>query len=124
LVTDSSQSLLAGLGNFITPLFTPLGIEDWRISTAFLTGFMAKESVVSTLTVLLNGDIDKLNTLFTQQSAFVFLVFSLLYTPCVAAIATVRRELGKRYAVLVVFMQCAIAWLVAYVVNLILTAIL
>ncbi len=116
LVTDSSQSLLAVLGNFITPVFKPLGITDWRISTAFLTGFMAKESVVSTLTVLLNGELDKLPMLFSHLTAFVFLVFSLLYTPCVATIATVRRELGRRYAVLVVAMQCIIAWIVAYIV--------
>ena len=116
LVTDSSQSLLAVLGNFITPVFNPLGITDWRISTAFLTGFMAKESVVSTLTVLLNGELDKLPMLFSHLTAFVFLVFSLLYTPCVATIATVRRELGRRYAVLVVAMQCIIAWIVAYIV--------
>ena len=118
LVTDSTQSLLAMLGNFVTPVFHPLGIDDWRISTAFLTGFMAKESVVSTLTVLLNGDLDKLPVLFTPLTAFVFLVFSLLYTPCVAAIATVKRELGNWYAVLVVAVQCAIAWLVAFIVYL------
>lgn len=77
---------------------------------------MAKESVVSTLSVLLGGDISLLPTLFTKLSAFVFLVFCLLYTPCVAAIATVRRELGRRYAVLVVLTQCIIAWLVAFIV--------
>ena len=119
LVTDSAQSLLAMLGNFVTPVFEPLGISDWRISTAFLTGFMAKENVVSTLTVLLNGDLDKLPMLFTPLTAFVFLVFSLLYTPCIAAIATVKRELGNWYAVLVVAVQCAIAWFVAYIVYLI-----
>ena len=117
LTSNSSQSLLALLGNVITPIFKPLGISDWRISTAFLTGFMAKESVVSTLTVLLDGEAEKLSTLFTPLSAFVFLVFSLLYTPCVATIATVRKELGKRYAVLVVFLQCSIAWIVAFLVN-------
>ena len=114
LVTDSADSLLALLGNFVVPIFKPLGISDWRISTAFLTGFMAKESVVSTLTVLLGGDVAKLPEMFTKLTAFVFLVFSLLYTPCVAAIATVRRELGKRYAVLVLFVQCLIAWIVAF----------
>ncbi len=116
LVTDSSQSLLALLGNSIVPIFKPLGISDWRISTAFITGFMAKESVVSTLSVLLGGEIDLLPMLFTKLSAFVFLVFCLLYTPCVAAIATVRRELGKRYAFGVVFLQCLIAWFVAFLV--------
>lgn len=114
LVTNSSDSLLAALGNFIVPIFEPLGISDWRISTAFLTGFMAKESVVSTLTVLIGGDTEMLPSLFTKLTAFVFLVFSLLYTPCVAAIATVKKELGTKYAVLVVFLQCSIAWLVAF----------
>lgn len=114
LVTDSSQSILAMLGNFITPVFKPLGINDWRISTAFFTGFMAKESVVSTLTILNGGDIGNISQMFTKLSAFVFLVFCLLYTPCVAAIATVRRELGRRYAFMVVFMQCIIAWVVAF----------
>ena len=116
LVTDSSQSLLALLGNFFVPVFEPLGISDWRISTAFITGFMAKESVVSTLSVLLGGNTNLLPTLFNHLTAFVFLVFCLLYTPCVAAIATVRRELGRRYAVVVVLLQCAIAWFVAYIV--------
>ena len=116
LVTDSSQSLLAVLGNFIVPIFKPLGISDWRISTAFITGFMAKESVVSTLTVLLGGDVTKLPVLFSKLTAFVFLIFCLLYTPCVAAVATVRRELGKRYAFLVILIQCSIAWITAFAV--------
>ena len=118
LVTDASQSLLAMLGSCIVPVFEPLGISDWRVTTAFITGFMAKESVVSTLTVLLGGETDKLPALFTPLSAFVFLIFSLLYTPCVATIATVKRELGKRYALLVVLIQCSIAWLVAFLVYL------
>lgn len=116
LVNNSSESLLAALGNILVPVFEPLGIDDWKISTAFLTGFMAKESVISTLGVLLGGDIEKLPLLFTQLTAFVFLVFSLLYTPCVAAIATVKRELGRNYAILVVFLQCGIAWSVAFLV--------
>ena len=116
LVADSSDSLLAMLGNLLVPVFKPLGINDWRVSTAFITGFMAKESVVSTLTVLLGGDVNKLPVLFTKLSAFVFLVFSLLYTPCVAAIATVQRELGRAYAFFVVLMQCSIAWVVAFIV--------
>ena len=116
LVTNSADSLLAGLGNLLVPLFEPLGISDWRISTAFITGFMAKESVVSTLSVLLGGDTSKLPDLFTPLTAFVFLVFSLLYTPCVAAIATVKRELGRRYAVIVILLQCSIAWVVALIV--------
>lgn len=113
LVTDSADSILATLGNFIVPIFKPLGINDWRISTAFITGFMAKESVVSTLTVLI-GDTENLPLLFTNLTAFVFMVFSLLYTPCVAAIATVKKELGTLYAVLVVILQCSIAWFVAF----------
>ncbi len=115
LVTDSSKSLLAALGSLITPIFIPLGINDWRISTAFLTGFIAKESVVSTLTVLLGGSVEKLPELFTKLTAFVFLIFSLLYTPCVAAIATVRRELGRRWAFFIILTQCLIAWVVAFV---------
>lgn len=116
LVTDASQSLLAILGNFIVPVFKPLGITDWRVSTAFITGFMAKESVVSTLSVLLGGSTDKLPMLFTNLTAFVFLVFSLLYTPCVATIATVKRELGRFYALLVILVQCSIAWFAAFLV--------
>ncbi len=116
LVTDSADSMLAGLGSLFVPIFKPLGISDWRVSTAFITGFMAKESVVSTLSVLLGGNTDMLPQLFTKLTAFVFLVFSLLYTPCVAAIATVRRELGRKYAVLVILLQCSIAWVVAYIV--------
>ena len=116
LVTNSSDSLLSHIGSFITPIFKPLGISDWRISTAFLTGFIAKESVVSTLTVLLGGDVDKLPQVFTRLTAFVFLVFSLLYTPCVATIATVRHELGKRWAAFVILIQCTIAWFVAFLI--------
>ena len=119
VVSDSADSLLAIIGSWISPIFAPMGLGDWRISTAFITGFTAKESVVSTITVLLGGDVSALPTLFTGLTAFVFLVFSLLYTPCVAAIAAVRKELGGRYAVLVVFLQCAIAWIVAYAVYLI-----
>lgn len=116
LVSDSSQSLLAMFGNILVPVFKPLGISDWRISTAFLTGFMAKESVVSTLTVLIGGNTANLPDLFSKLTAFVFLVFSLLYTPCIAAVATVRKELGTAYAILVVFLQCSIAWVVSFIV--------
>lgn len=115
LVTDSSQSLLAVLGNYIAPVFKPLGIYDWRIATAFITGFMAKESVVSTLTVLAGGDTSQLSGMFTHLTAFVFLVFTLLYTPCVATIATVKKELGTLYAVIVILLQCFIAWIVAFI---------
>lgn len=118
-IADSpDSSILAHIGGYIAPVFEPLGFGDWRVSTALITGLTAKESVVSTLTVLLGGDIAGLNTLFTPFTAFVFLVFTLLYTPCVAAIATVRREIGgKSAAVATVFGQCAIAWLVAFVIH-------
>ena len=120
VVVDSKDSLLALIGGFAAPVFLPLGFGDWRISTALITGFTAKESVVSTLTVLFGGDMSALNTLFTPFSALVFLVFTLLYTPCVAAIASVKREMGTaRSAFLVVIMQCVIAWIVAFAVRMI-----
>lgn len=115
LVYDPSNSMLKEIGTWLVPVFKPLGMHDWKIATAFVTGFMAKESVVSTLSVL-TGGVDKLPLYFTQQTAFVFLVFSLLYTPCVASIAMVKRELGQKYAFLVVLIQCLIAWLVAFLV--------
>ena len=118
-VADSSESMLAAIGSFIAPLFRPLGFGDWRISTALITGFSAKESVVSTLTVLLGGDTAALSSLFTPLVAFAFLIFTLLYTPCVAAIATVRRELGRRWAWGVVVLQCSIAWIAAFAVRMI-----
>lgn len=117
VVSDSSQSLLALIGGLIAPLLKPLGLGDWRISTALITGFTAKESVVSTLNVLLGEK--PLSTLFTPFTAIIFLVFSLLYTPCIAAIAAVKRELGTKGAVLLVLMQCAIAWIVCFIVRLI-----
>lgn len=113
VVADSSDSLLAFISNLITPIFKPLGFGDWKISTALLTGFVAKESVVSTLTVLL-GNQANLSTLFSTLTAFIFLVFTLLYTPCIAAIATVKKELGSKWAILIVFLQCTIAWLVSF----------
>ena len=120
VVVDSKDSLLALIGGFAAPVFVPLGFGDWRISTALITGFTAKESVVSTLTVLFGGDMSALNALFTPFSALVFLVFTLLYTPCVAAIASVKREMGTaRSAFLVVIMQCVIAWIVAFAVRMI-----
>ena len=119
-VTDSRYSMLAMLGGLIAPLFKPLGFGDWRISTALITGFTAKESVVSTLTVLLGGNTAALSGMFTPATAFVFLTFTLLYTPCVAAMAAVRRELGSTKAAAgVALVQCAIAWLVAFIVHLI-----
>ena len=118
VATTPDSSLLALVGSLITPIFKPLGFGDWRISTALITGFTAKESVVSTLTVLLGGDTGALNMLFTPFTALVFLIFTLLYTPCVAAIAAVKRELGGGRAALgVVLMQCGIAWVVAFAVH-------
>ena len=119
VVADSSNSLLAMIGTIISPIFVPLGFGDWRASTALITGFTAKESVVSTLTVLLGGKVNSLSTMFTSFSAFVFLVFSLLYTPCIAAIAAVKRELGRKWAVTVVIIQCTLAWFIAFLVRVI-----
>lgn len=112
------QSLLAMIGSLVAPIFAPLGFGDWRVSTALITGFTAKESVVSTLTVLMGGNAELVSTLFTPFTAAVFLVFTLLYTPCVAAIATVKREMGgTKAAVATVIIQCAIAWCVAFLIH-------
>ena len=120
IASSADHSLLALIGSVVAPIFVPLGFGDWRVSTALITGFMAKESVVSTLTVLLGGNVVQLQTLFTPFTAFVFLVFTLLYTPCVAAIATVRREMGTvKAAVGTALMQCGIAWVIACIVHLI-----
>ena len=117
IVTRSQDSLLAALAGLISPLFAPLGLGDWRISTALITGFTAKESVVSTLTVLFGGQTGAISGLFTPFSALVFLVFTLLYTPCVAAITSVKRELGGKWAVGVVGIQCVIAWIAAFLLH-------
>ena len=114
VVTDSRDSLLAMLAGVIAPVFAPLGFGDWRISTALITGFMAKESVVATLTVLTDGI--GITSLMTPLAAAAFLVFCLLYTPCVAAITSIKRELGGKWALLVVILQCVIAWVCAFVV--------
>lgn len=112
------QSLLAMIGSLVAPIFAPLGFGDWRVSTALITGFTAKESVVSTLTVLMDGNAELVSTLFTPFTAAVFLIFTLLYTPCVAAIATVKREMGgTKAAVATVIIQCAIAWCVAFLIH-------
>jgi len=115
VVTDSSDSLLAAAGGLIAPVFKPLGFGDWRLSTALITGFMAKESVVSTLTVLL-GEASAMSAFLTPMGAVSFLVFCLLYTPCVAAIASVKRELGGKWAAGVCLTQCAVAWIVSFIV--------
>lgn len=118
VVTDSQNSILAIIAGFIAPIFGPLGFADWKVSTALITGFMAKESVVSTLTVLLGGSTAALSTMFTPLAAFVFLVFVLLYTPCVASVTSVKRELGWKWAVFMIVGQCIVAWGVAYLANL------
>ena len=110
VVQDSQNSILALVASYIAPIFKPLGFGDWRISTALITGFIAKESVVSTLMVLVG---DGITSLLTVGTAVPLLVFCLLYTPCVAAIASVRRELGGRWALGMVLMQCGIAWVCA-----------
>lgn len=120
VVSDSADSLLAMLGRLIAPVFVPLGFGDWRISTSLITGFTAKEAVVSTMSVLLGTKMshlsEELGSLFTTASAVSFLVFTLLYTPCVAAVASIGREMGsRREAVFVVVMQCAIAWAAAFI---------
>ena len=110
VVSDSADSLLALIGQVLAPLFAPLGFGDWRCATSLISGFIAKESVVSTLEVLLGGS--AISGLFTTRSALSFLVFTLLYTPCVAAVATIRRELDSSLKTLgVVAMQCGVAWL-------------
>ena len=118
MITDSQSSILAAVAGVIAPVFAPVGFGDWRISTALITGFMAKESVVSTLTVLF-GTTTALSGLLSPLDAMALLVFCLLYTPCVAAIASVKRELGGRWAFGVVAGQCLVAWLAAFVVHLI-----
>ncbi len=121
VVDDSADSLLAMVGKFIAPIFTPLGFGDWRAVTALISGFTAKEAVVSTLSVLMNTGTAELGTvlpsIFSGLSAVSFLVFTLLYTPCVAAVATIKKELGSRAKTVgVVFMQCAVAYLAAFIV--------
>ena len=118
LVTDSKDSILAVISGKLAPVFAPLGFDDWRISTALITGFMAKESVVSTLSVLF-GSTEALLGVITPAAAASLLVFCLLYTPCVAAIASIRRELGGKWAAGVVIGQCVVAWLAAGVVHII-----
>ena len=118
MVSDSRDSILAMVAGVIAPLFAPMGLADWRISTALITGFLAKESVVSTLSILF-GSTATLTSGITPLSAASLLVFCLLYTPCVAAIASIKRELGGKWAVGVVILQCIIAWIAAFLVYLI-----
>lgn len=116
LVSDSKNSMLAALSGVLVPLFKPLGLGDWRICTALISGFMAKESVVSSLQILFGTSV---STAISSLSAASLLVFSLLYTPCVAAIASIKRELGVKWAAGVVVWQCVIAWIAAFIVRLI-----
>ena len=116
MVTDSKDSILAVLAGYLSPLLAPVGLGDWRIATSLISGFIAKESVVSTMEILFNKGVE---SALTTLSAACLLVFSLLYTPCVAAIASVRREMGHRWAAFVVVWQCAVAWLVTLAVSVI-----
>ena len=121
VVADSTESLLALIGKFIAPVFTPLGFGDWRIATSLITGFTAKEAVVSTMSVLTGTSVSNLSqtlgTIFTPLTAASFLAFTLLYTPCVAAIAAIKKEMNSNWqALLVVVMQCVVAWIAAFVV--------
>ena len=118
IVTDSKDSILAMVASVIAPIFKPMGYGDWRISTALITGFMAKESVVSTLSILFGNTAALLGSI-TSLSAASLLAFCLLYTPCVAAIASIKRELGGKWAIFVVLAQCVIAWLVSFAVYLV-----
>lgn len=110
LVTESKNSILAMISSVLVPIFVPLGLGDWRICTSLINGFMAKESVVSSLQILFGGAVA---ASISPVAAASLLVFSLLYTPCVAAIASIRRELGRRWALGVVLFQCGVAWIMA-----------
>jgi ferrous iron transport protein B len=116
LVASSEDSILAALSGVLAPLLKPIGLGDWKICTALISGFMAKESVVSTLEVLFGGGVA---VAMSPLAAASLLVFSLLYTPCVAAVAAIRREMGTRWAVGVVVWQCVLAWLAAFVIYVI-----
>jgi ferrous iron transport protein B len=116
MVANQQESMLAVIAGYIAPLLSPIGLGDWRIATSLISGFMAKESVVATLGILFGQSV---STAISSASAASLLVFSLLYTPCVAAIASIRREMGGRWAFLVVIWQCLIAWLVSFIVYMI-----
>ncbi len=120
LTLDSESSIMAAIAGILTPLFKPLGLGDWRVVTALISGFIAKESVVSTMEILFAGS---LSSIFTTATAAAMLTFSLIYTPCVAAIAAVRREMGGRWALAMVLWQCFVAWIVALIVRMVLLAI-
>ena len=115
LAENAQESMLANIAGFIAPIFKPLGFGDWRVTTALISGFMAKESVVSTLSVLF-GSTSAMLEVITPAAAISILTFCLLYTPCVAAIASVKRELGIKWAALMVVFQCTVAWVSAFVI--------
>ena len=116
MVKDSQDSILAAIAGLLVPIFKPLGLGDWRICTSLISGIMAKESVVSTLEILFNGSV---TAAITTRAAASLLVFSLLYSPCIAAIASIKREMGHRWAIAVVIWQCVVAWIAAFVVYMI-----
>ena len=118
LGSETDTSILSVIAGYLAPVFKPIGLGDWRIVTALITGFMAKESVVSTLEVLISD----ISEIMTPLSAGSMLVFSLLYTPCVAAIASIKRELGAKWAMGIVVLQCSVAWVCAFIVRMILMA--
>ena len=115
LVENSHDSILAAIAGLLVPLMKPIGLGDWRIITALVSGFMAKESVVSVMETLFNGNVAVLG----QLTAATMLVFSLLYTPCVAAVASIRREMGRKWSIYVVLGQCGIAWVMALLFRMI-----
>lgn len=123
LVADTSESILASIAGLLSPLFAPLGLGDWRWVTALVSGFMAKESVVSTLGVLFPSE-EQIFAILNSVTCYVLLIFCLLYTPCVAAIASIRRELGTKWAAFVIILQCLIAWLCAFAIKILLTAVM
>ena len=118
LVADSHESILAAIAGLLVPIFRPVGLGDWRIVTSLITGFMAKESVVSVMEMLFSSA-EGISSMLSTLTAASLLVFSLLYTPCVAAVASIKRELGSRWALYVVLWQCAVAWVAALAVHLI-----
>lgn len=122
IAVDSQTSILAVISGWLSPLLVPLGLGDWRIATSLIAGFMAKESVVSTLSVLF-GSTESILAALSPTAAISLLVFSLLYTPCVAAVAAVKRELGGKWAIGVAVGQCVIAWLAAFLIRLLCLAL-
>ncbi len=118
IVEDSHSSILAAIAGLIAPLMSPAGLGDWRIVTSLISGFMAKESVVSVMQMLFDSP-EGITAMISTLTAVSMLVFSLLYTPCVAAVASIRREMGRKWALIVVIWQCGLAWLFAALVQLI-----